>query len=89
MSRKEQDEQKGINWKNSETVVIGVNIYENRTYVAGSGNSWHDLALVLEGLGVVMQQAAKQQGWTMEEMAIYVHEYLEKVENDYDKTYRL
>jgi len=77
-----------INWRESENVVIGVNRSEGRTYVAGSNNPWYDLALVLEGLGVVMKTAAKFTNQTDEEMARYVHEYLEKVENDYSNIYK-
>ena len=59
-----------------------MNISLDTVQIAGTGDAWLDLGLLIEATGMCMQ-ANRSEGKSKEEVEKRVYDYLEKVKNDY------
>ncbi len=62
---------------NIKKIVIQVDIHNNKTVVSQATDPWMDMALVMEGLAVVIGQAAKYKEMPIREVIAYAKGYLE------------
>ena len=69
------------------TIQVDTSVTPNRTMVSRCEDEWFDIALVLEGLGVLIPMVAKATGKSKEDVVAYVKDYIDKVANDYGETH--
>lgn len=68
------------------TIKIDVDVDTNETLVTGGVSPWMDLAILGEAIGTLLDAGAKEKGMTKRQALDSMHEYLEKVGNDYKNT---